>query len=65
MKVFKMLHLNIPDVAIVKDIDTFHGLSKGPPSIRQMVSNGLLNIKHDIENKNENISNLEMTTFIA
>jgi hypothetical protein len=30
-----------------------------------MVSNGLLNRKHDIEDKNEDINSLEMTTAIA
>jgi hypothetical protein len=60
-----MLHLNIQDVAIVKDMGTFHGVSKDPPSIGQMVSNGFPNQKHDIENKNEDISSLEMTTSIA
>jgi len=60
-----MLHLNIPDSAIVRDMSTFHGVNKGPPSTRQMVSNGLPNQKHDIEDKNEDISSLEMTTTIA
>ncbi len=43
MKVFKMLHPNIPNIAIVKDMGTFHEVNKDPPSIGQMVSNGLLN----------------------
>jgi hypothetical protein len=43
MKVFKMLHPNIPNIAIVKDMGTFHEVNKDPPSIGQMVSNGVLN----------------------
>ncbi len=60
-----MLHLNIPDSAIVRDTSTFHGVNKGLPSTRQMVSNDLPNKKHEIEDKNEDISSLEMTTAIA
>jgi len=30
MKVFKMLHPNIPNATIVKDMGTFHGVNKCP-----------------------------------
>ncbi len=65
MKVFKMLHLNILNTAIIRDMGTFHEVKKCLPSTRQMVFNGLLNQKHDIEDYNENINSLEMTTIIA
>jgi hypothetical protein len=57
MKVFKILHLNILDFAIVRDTSTFHGVNKGPPSTRQMVSNGLLNKKMTLK--------IKMKTLIA
>ncbi len=60
-----MPHLNILGGAIVRDIDTFHGVNKGPPIARHMVYDVLPNQVLDIEEKNENISSLEMTTTIT
>jgi hypothetical protein len=65
MKVFKMLHLNILDGAIVRDMGTFHGINKCPPVAGHMVCDDLLDQQLDINPKNENISILDMTTTIS
>jgi hypothetical protein len=65
MKIFKMLHPNILDGAIVKDTGTFHGINKGPPTARHMVCDDLPDQQLDIDPKNEDVSILEMTTSIA
>ncbi len=36
-----MLHPNILDGAIVRDIHTFHGVNKGPPIAKHMVCDDL------------------------
>jgi len=59
MKVFKMLHPNILNGAIVKDMGTFHGVNKGPATIRYMVCDDLLDQEIDIK---KDIGCLEMTT---
>jgi len=65
MKVFKMLHPNIFDGAIVRDTCTFHGVNKGPPTSRHMVCDDLLDQQLDIDPRNEDIGILEMITTIA
>ncbi len=60
-----MPHLNIPSGAIVRDTCTFHGVNKGLPIARHMVCDVLPNQELDIEEKNEDISSLEMTTTIT
>jgi hypothetical protein len=65
MKVFKMLHLNIHDGAIVRDMGTFHGLNKGLPKIGHMVCDDLPNQQLDIDPKNEDVGILDMKTIIA
>jgi hypothetical protein len=51
MKVFKMLHFNILDGAIVRDIGTFHGVKKGPPIVRHMVCDDRPNQQLDLDPK--------------
>jgi hypothetical protein len=65
MKVFEMLHLNIPYGAIVKDTGTFHGVNKCPPIAGHMVCDDLLDQQLDINPKNGDINFLEITTIIA
>jgi hypothetical protein len=65
MKVFKMLHPNILDGAIVRDMGTFHGVNKGLPTSRHMVCDDLLDQQLGIDPKNEDIGILEMITTIA
>jgi hypothetical protein len=65
MKVFKMLHLNILDGAIVRDMGTFHGVNKVPPKARHMVCNDLLDQQLHIDPKNEDFGILAMTTTIV
>jgi hypothetical protein len=36
-----MLHLNIPNGAIVRDMGTFHGVNKHPPAVGHMVCDDL------------------------
>jgi len=57
MKVFKMLHLNIPDNAIVRGTCTFHGVNKGPLVARQMVF-------YDLPNKNLTLK-IKLKTLVA
>ncbi len=63
MKVFKMLHLNIHDGAIVRDTSTFHGINKGPPIVRHMVCDDLLDQQLDIDPKNEDVSSCDKTMY--
>jgi hypothetical protein len=65
MKVFKMLHPNIPNGAIIKDISTFHGVNKCPPIARHMVCDDLHDQQPNIDQKNEDVGFLDMTTTIA
>jgi hypothetical protein len=65
MKVFKMLHPNIPDGAIVRDTGTFHGVNKCLPATRPMVCDDLPDQQLNIDPNNEDIGILEMTTTIA
>ncbi len=65
MKVFKMLHINNLDGAIVRDTGTFHGVNKGLPTSRHMVCDDLLNQQLDINPKNEDVGIFKMTTTIA
>jgi hypothetical protein len=65
MKVFKMLHPNIFDGAIVTDTCIFHGVNKGPPTSKHMVCDDLLDQQPNIDPKNEDIGILEMITTIA
>jgi hypothetical protein len=65
MKIFKMLHLNILDGAIVRDTCTFHGVKKGPPIARHMVCDDQPNQQLDLDRKNEDVGILEMITIIA
>jgi hypothetical protein len=57
MKVFKMLHLNILDGAIVRDTGTFHGVNKCPLATRHMACDDLPNQQLDIDSK--------MKTFVS
>ncbi len=59
-----MLHLNIHDGAIVKDMGTFHEVNKCPLAARHMVCDDLPN-QLNIDPKNEDVGILEMTTTIA
>jgi hypothetical protein len=61
MKVFKMLHPNISNGAIVRDMSTLHGVNKGPATIGHMVYDDLLDQEIDIKKKMD-IRCLEMTT---
>jgi hypothetical protein len=65
MKVFEMLHPNIPYGAIVRDTSTFRGVNKCPPIVKHMVCDDLLDQQLDINPKNGDISILGMTTTIA
>ncbi len=65
MKVFKMLHPNIPNATIVKDMGTFHGVNKCPLVAWHMVCDELPNQQLNIDPKNKDIGILEMTTTIA
>jgi hypothetical protein len=65
MKIFKMLHPNIPNGAIVRNTGTFHGINKGPPTARHMVCDDLLDQQLDIDPKNEDVGILKMTTTVA
>jgi hypothetical protein len=56
MKVFKMLHLNILNGAIVRDKCTFHGINKCPPTSKHMICDDLLDQQLDIDPKNEDPS---------
>ncbi len=60
-----MLHLNIPDGAIIRDTNTFHGVNKCLPIARHMVCDDLLDQQPNIDPKNEDVGFLEMTTTIA
>jgi hypothetical protein len=48
MKVFKMLHLNIPNGAIVRDMSTFHGVNKCLFATKHMVCDDLPDQQFDI-----------------
>jgi hypothetical protein len=65
MKVFKMPHPNILNGAVVRDTGTFHGVNKGPTTTKHMVCDDLHDQKANIQEKDENIGSLEMTTIIA
>jgi hypothetical protein len=65
MKVFKMLHPNILDGAIVRDTGTFHGINKSPLAARHMVCDDLHDQQLDLDPKNENLGILEMIITIA
>jgi len=60
-----MLYPNILDGAIVRDIGTFHGVNKGPPTAKHMVCDDLPDQQLDIHPKNEDVGILEMITAIA
>jgi len=51
MKVFKMLHPNIPNGAISRDMGTFHIVNKGLATVRHMVCDDLPNKKANIKKK--------------
>ncbi len=59
-----MLHPNIHDGAIVRDMGTFHGVNKGP-TICHMVCDDLLNQQLEIDPKNEDFGILDMKTTIV
>ncbi len=60
-----MLHPNIPNCAIVRDMNTFHGVNKCPPIIGHMVCDDIPYQQPNIDSKNEDIGILEMTSTIA
>jgi hypothetical protein len=45
MKVLKMLHPNIPNGAIIRDMGTFHKVNKGFAIVGHMVCDDLLDQK--------------------
>ncbi len=51
MKVFKMLHPNIPNGAIIRDMGTFHVVHKGLATVGHMVCDDLPNQKVNIKKK--------------
>jgi hypothetical protein len=65
MKVFKMLHPNIHDGAIVRDMGTFHGINKGPLTIGHMVCDDPPSQQPNIDPKNEDVGILDMKNSIA
>ncbi len=60
-----MLHPNILDGTIVRDMGTFHGVNKGPLAARHMVCDDLPDQQPDLDPKNEDVGILEMITTIA
>ncbi len=60
-----MLHLYILNGAIIRDTSTFHGVNEGLVVARHMICDDLFNQEVNIQEKNENISNLEMTFVIT
>jgi hypothetical protein len=60
-----MLHPNILDGAIARDMGTFHGVNKGPTMSGHMVCDDLLDQEVDIQEKNEDVGWLEMINAIV
>jgi hypothetical protein len=65
MKIFKMMHPNIPNGVIIRDMGTFHRINNGLATIGHMVCDDLPDQKVNIEKINESIGSLEMTTTIG
>ncbi len=59
-----MLHPYIPNGATIRDMGTFHGVNKGLVVARHMVCDDLSSQEINIQEKNEDIGNLEMTFVI-
>jgi hypothetical protein len=60
-----MLHPNILDGAIARDMGIFHGVNKGTTTSGHMVCDELLDQEVDIQEKNEDIGCLEMINAIV
>ncbi len=60
-----MLHPTILNGAIVRDMNTFHGVSKCPPAIGHMVCDDLPYQQPNIDSKNEDIGISEMISSIC